>query len=62
MAALVRVAPMNKESGAYQGQRKIHGGCYRIRTVLFMAMLSAIQSNAKFKRIYTRLTQENQKK
>jgi transposase len=44
---------MNKESGAYQGRRKIRGGRYRIRTVLFMAMLSAIQSNAKFKRIYT---------
>ncbi|MCK5903131.1 MAG: transposase, partial [Cocleimonas sp.] len=55
MAALVGVAPMNKESGAYQGRRKIRGGRYRIRTVLFMAMLSAIQSNAKFKRIYTRL-------
>ena len=55
IAALVGVAPMNKESGAYQGRRKIRGGRYRIRTVLFMAMLSAIQSNAKFKRIYTRL-------
>ena len=55
MATLVGVAPMNKESGVYQGRRKIRGGRYRIRTVLFMAMLSAIQSNAKFKRIYTRL-------
>ena len=55
IAALVGVAPMNKESGAYQGRRKIRGGRYRIRTVLFMAMLSAVQSNAKFKRIYTRL-------
>ena len=55
VAALVGVAPMNKESGAYKGQRKIRSGRYRIRTALFMAMLSAIQSNAKFKRIYTRL-------
>ena len=45
MATLVGVAPMNKESGAYQGRRKIRGGRYRIRTVLFLAMLSAIQSN-----------------
>lgn len=52
IAALVGVAPMNRESGAYQGTRKIKGGRYRIRTVLFMSMLSAIQSNPKFKGIY----------
>jgi len=62
IAALVGVAPMNKESGAYKGQRKIRGGRYRIRTVLFMAMLSAIQSNAKFKRIYTRLVEAGKPK
>lgn len=55
IAALVGVAPMNKESGAYKGQRKIRGGRHRIRTVLFMAMLSAVQSNSKFKRIYTKM-------
>ena len=62
IAALVGIAPMNKESGAYQGRRKIRGGRYRIRTVLFMAMLSAIQSNAKFKRIYTRLVEAGKPK
>ena len=62
MAALVGVAPMNKESGAYQGRRKIRGGRYRIRTVLFMTMLSAIQSNATFKRIYTCLVDRKTKK
>jgi len=45
---------MNRESGAYRGKRKIRGGRYRVRTVLFMAMLSAIQSNPRFKTIYTR--------
>lgn len=55
IAALVGVAPMNRESGAYKGKRKIRGGRYKIRTVLFMAMMSAIQSNPKFKAIYTRL-------
>ena len=53
IAALVGVAPMNRESGAYKGKRKIKGGRHRIRTVLFMSMLSAIQSNPKFKGIYT---------
>jgi transposase len=55
IAALVGVAPMNRESGAYRGKRKIRGGRYRVRTVLFMAMLSAIQSNPRFKTIYTRM-------
>ena len=53
---------MNKESGAYKGQRKIRGGRHRIRTVLFMAMLSAIQSNRKFKTIYTRMVEAGKPK
>lgn len=55
IAALVGVAPMNRESGSYKGKRKIRGGRYKVRTVLFMAMMSAIQSNPKFKAIYTKL-------
>ena len=62
IAALVGVAPMNKESGAYKGQRKVRGGRHRIRTVLFMAMLSAVQSNTKFKRIYTRMVEAGKPK
>ena len=55
IAALVGVAPMNKESGRYNGKRRIKGGRHRIRTVMFMAMMSAIQSNPKFKAQYQRL-------
>ena len=62
IAALVGVAPMNKESGAYKGQRKIRGGRHRIRTVLFMAMLSSVRSNTKFKRIYTRMIEAGKPK
>ena len=54
-AALVGVAPVNRESGAYQGQRKIKGGRYKIRTAMFMAMMSAIQCNPVFKATYERL-------
>ncbi len=46
---------MNRESGNYQGKRRIRGGRAKIRTVLFMAMMSAIQSNPRFKRDYQRL-------
>ncbi len=55
IAALVGVAPMNRESGAYKGKRKIRGGRHRVRTTLFMAMMSAIQYNPKIKAIYTHL-------
>jgi transposase len=55
IASLVGVAPMNRESGNYQGKRRIRGGRAKIRTVLFMAMMSAIQSNPRFKRDYQRL-------
>jgi len=54
-SSLVGVAPMNKESGIYKGQRKIQGGRHQVRTVLYMAMMSAIQSNPVFKETYQRL-------
>ncbi|WP_354469863.1 IS110 family transposase [Marinobacterium sp. MBR-109] len=55
IAALVGVAPMNRESGSWNGKRRIRGGRNRIRTVMFMAMLSSIQCNPVFKRFYEHL-------
>jgi transposase len=55
IAALVGVAPMNRESGDYKGKRHIRGGRARVRKVLFMAIMSAMQSNPKLKRQYTAL-------
>ena len=55
IAALVGVAPMNKESGIYQGKRQIRGGRHQVRTVLFMAVLSAIKCNIVIKNYYERL-------
>ncbi|ACJ29216.1 ISSwp5, transposase [Shewanella piezotolerans WP3] len=54
-SSLVGVAPMNKESGRFKGHRKIQGGRHQVRTVLYMAMMSAIQSNPVFKETYQRL-------
>lgn len=54
-SALVGVAPINRESGRYKGQRKIQGGRHQVRTVLYMAMMSAIQSNPVFKSQYDKL-------
>jgi len=61
-AALVGVAPINKESGAYQGKRKIRGGRHQIRTVMHMAMMSAMQCNPVFKRMYQRLLADGKPK
>jgi len=55
IAALVGVAPMNKESGNYKGKRRIRGGRANVRKVLFMAIMSAMQSNPKLKRQYNAL-------
>ena len=55
IAALVGVAPMNCDSGNYQGKRLIRGGRHRVRTVLFMSIMSAIQHNPQIRQFYQRL-------
>ncbi|MEE9338694.1 MAG: IS110 family transposase [Methylococcaceae bacterium] len=61
-AALIGVAPFNRESGSYKGQRKIKGGRYQIRTAMFMAMMSAIQCNPVFKTKYEQLVADGKPK
>jgi len=60
IAALVGVAPINRDSGKLNGKRRIRGGRHRVRTVMFMAMLSSIQCNPVFKRFYERLKSPGQ--
>lgn len=55
ISALVGVAPMNKDSGGYSGKRRVRGGRHKVRTVLFVSMLSAIQCHPKLKPMYERL-------
>lgn len=55
IAALVGVAPFNRDSGRFRGKRRIRGGRASVRTVLFMAMLSAIQHNPIIRSAYRRL-------
>lgn len=61
-SSLIGVAPINRESGTYQGQRKIKGGRHQIRTVMFMAMMSAMQCNPVFKSTYQRLVEQGKPK
>lgn len=45
VAALVGVAPFNRDSGARRGQRRVAGGREDVRTVLYMATVSALKCN-----------------
>ena len=55
IAALVGIAPMNRDSGRYRGRRSIIGGRANVRSLLYMGTLSAIRSNAAIKKFYERL-------
>jgi len=55
IAALVGVAPMNRDSGSYRGKRRVSGGRSKVRTVLYISMWSSIQHDPKIKATYERL-------
>lgn len=55
IAALVGVAPFNHDSGKHRGKRRIFGGRTSVRSVLYMATLSAIRHNPVIKEFYQRL-------
>lgn len=55
IAALVGVAPFNHDSGKQRGKRRIFGGRTSVRSVLYMATLSAIRHNPVIKAFYQRL-------
>jgi len=56
IAALVGVAPMNRDSGRQRGKRRIFGGRKCIRNLLYMAMMSARRFNPIIKAFADRLT------
>lgn len=62
IAALVGVAPMNRDSGSFEGKRFIRGGRHKVRTVLFVSMMSAIQCHPKLKPLYQRMVAEGKPK
>ncbi|TXI25395.1 MAG: IS110 family transposase [Roseateles sp.] len=55
IAALVGVAPMNRDSGQMRGQRSIWGGRHDVRRTLYMATLVAVRFCAVFRTHYERL-------
>lgn len=56
IAALVGLAPFNRDSGKFKGQRRIWGGRAHIREALYMAALTAKRCNPVVRTLYERLT------
>ncbi len=57
IAALVGVAPLNRDSGTLRGKRKVWGGRAPVRAALYMAALVATRHNEVIKAFYQRLIQ-----
>lgn len=55
IAALAGLAPYNRDSGRYRGQRVIWGGRREVRQALYMATLAAVRSNPPIRDFYDRL-------
>jgi transposase len=55
IAALVGVAPLNRDRGAFRGRRMIGGGRETVRSVCYMAAVSAIRCNVVIAAQYQRL-------
>jgi transposase len=55
IAALVGVAPLNRDSGCFRGKRMIWGGRASVRQALYMAALVASRYNAPLRTFYQRL-------
>ena len=54
IAALVGLAPMNRDSGSMRGKRMIVGGRSAVRSALYLAALSAVRHNPALRAFYER--------
>ena len=55
IAALVGVAPLNRDSGRWRGRRFVWGGRAAVRNTLYMAALTASRHNPVIRTFYERL-------
>ena len=62
IAALIGTAPYSRDSGRMKGQRAISGGRPDVRSVLYMAALTATRCNPVIKEFYQRLLKVGKKK
>lgn len=61
IASLVGVAPFNRDSGKYRGNRTTWGGKAAVRSALYMATLSAIKYHPPLVTVYQRLRAQGKK-
>jgi transposase len=62
IAALVGVAPLNKDSGKMRGKRRVFGGRAPVRRALYMAALVATKVNPVIRSFYERLLAKGKEK
>lgn len=62
ISALVGVAPFCRDSGTLIGKRTTWGGRAQVRSILYMAALSAVQYNHPIKAFYSRLLKNGKTK
>lgn len=62
VAALIGVAPINRDSGQFRGKRMTGGGRKDVRARLYMPTLVAIQHNPVIREFYRRLVDAGKKK
>ena len=62
IAALVRVAPYNRDRGTMRGTRRSWGGRAEIRPVLSMATVASLRVNPTIRQKYDRLVAEGKPK
>jgi transposase len=55
IAALVGVAPLNRDSGLFRGKRRVWGGRPHVRSALYMGTLVATRHNPTIRAFYQRL-------
>jgi transposase len=61
IATLVGVAPLNRDSGNFRGNRRVWGGRAQVRAALYMAALSASRFNPVITPFYQRLIEKGKK-
>ena len=62
IAALVGVAPLNRDSGAMRGRRTTWGGRAAVRSALYMATLVAVRYNPRLRPVYEQLLARGKRK
>ena len=62
IAALVGVAPFNRDSGPHRGKRSVWGGRATVRSTLYMGALVASRRNPVLREFYQRLLEAGKPK